>query len=130
MLEPRFQKNASWLISQTALAETFTMTDNQGRPIWTNQIINGDGMPMIAGKKYTQVVQMPGFKDAAGNVVPGSKSLGLGDWKKNYMFVNRRGFTMMRDPYSMQKCGVNYHFSQRVGGDVLCRNAAIFLQTK
>lgn len=127
-LEPRFQMGAMWLIGTNALASIMTMTDSLGRPIFSAQVLNDAGMPKLMGKPFVQVVQMPDYLAADGAKVQGSKPIALGDWKSHYMMVHRRGFTMMRDPYSMMNCGVRYHFSQRVGGGVLCRNAAIFLQ--
>lgn len=129
-LEPRFQMGALWLIGTNALASIMTMTDALGRPIFSAQVLNDAGMPKLMGKPFVQVVQMPDYLAANGSKVIGSKPIALGDWKSHYMMVHRRGFTMMRDPYSMMNCGVRYHFSQRIGGGVLCRNAAIFLEIK
>lgn len=129
-LEPRFRANAVWWFGTNALAATMTMTDGEGRPIWTPQIINQSGMPTIMGKPVVEVTQMPDYLDGAGDKVVGSKPIALGDWKQAYVLLARRGFTAQRDPYTMARCGVVWHFSQRLGGDVLCRNASIFMQIK
>lgn len=127
-LEPRFRAQSVWWFGTNALAATATMTDSQGRPIWSAAVLNEEGLPRIMGKPVVEVTQMPDYLDGAGAKVVGSKPVALGDWKQAYMMVHRRGFTAMRDPYSMMQCGVRWHFSQRVGGGVLCRNASIFMQ--
>lgn len=127
-LEPRFRANAVWWFGTNALAATMTMTDGEGRPIWTPQIINQTGMPTIMGKPVVEVTQMPDYLNGSGAKVVGSKPIALGDWKQAYVLLARRGFTALRDPYTKAKCGVVWHFSQRLGGDVLCKNASIFMQ--
>jgi HK97 family phage major capsid protein len=129
-LDPRFQANALWLLGTNVMVNLMTMSDANGLPLFHQQVINGAGMPRLMGKPFVQVQQMPDYLNPDGTKKIGSKPIALGDWKSNYMLVHRRGFTMNRDPYSMMNCGVRYHFSQRIGGGVLCRNAAIFMQIK
>ena len=126
--QPRFRSNRSWFMHRDAIAATMTMSDGNGRPIYSEQTINADGVPSLLGLPMRDVTQMPGYLDAAGDKVIGSKPIALGDWKKWYLVVERKGFSVLRDPYSQAICGIVWHFTQKVGGDVLCPEAAIFLK--
>lgn len=126
--QPRFRANRSWFMHRDAIAATMTMSDGNGRPIYSEQTINADGVPSLLGLAMRDVTQMPGYLDASGDKVIGSKPIAIGDWKKWYLVVERKGFSVLRDPYSQAICGVVWHFTQRVGGDVLCPEAAIFLK--
>lgn len=129
-LEPRFQAGSVWWVSTNALASIMTMTDGFGRPIFSAAVLNSEGLPMLMGHPVVQVVQMGGAlaTPPAKGFVPGSKPLMLGDWKQHYMMVVRRGFTALRNPYKLSQCGVVWEFSQRVGGGVMCSNAAMALE--
>lgn len=131
-LDPRFQGNAMWLASTPALASIMMMTDGMGRPIFSAAVINGEGLPTIMGRPYRQVVQLAppvNTTGVGGAFVPGAKPLLLGDWRQHYMLVLRRGFTAFRDPYTaIENNLVIWRFSQRVGGGVLCKNAAMALE--
>jgi HK97 family phage major capsid protein len=127
-LNAKYRANSSWLFNREALGETMIMRDEQNRPIWTNQIIDGKGMLTIANRPFREVVQMAPYLDAKGDPIIGSKPVALGDWKEAYLWVTRRGFTMFRNPFSKHRCGVEYMFTARVGGDVLCNNASTFLE--
>jgi len=132
-LELRFQKGAIWWMATDALAAVMTMTDGFGRPIFSAAVINSEGLPLMMGHPVVQVVQMPAALQTVvdqGAFVPGTKPIMLGDWRQHYMLVIRRGFTALRNPYINSKNGVVWEFSQRVGGGVLCKNAAIALEIK
>lgn len=129
-LEPRFQGGAVWWMSTNALASTMTMTDGFGRPIFSAAVLNSEGLPMLMGHPVVQVVQLTGTlaTPPAKGFVAGTKPIMLGDWKQHYMMVVRRGFTALRNPYKNSSCGVTWEFSQRVGGGVMCSNAAMALE--
>lgn len=132
-LEPRFQAGAVWIMTTDAIAACLTMTDGLGKPILGDYALHGTGLPVIMGKPVVQVVQMASSLQNVANqgpFVPGSKPILLGDWKQHYMMVIRRGFTAFRNPYINSKCGVTWEFFQRVGGGVLCKNAAMALEIK
>ena len=128
-LEPRFKQNAVWMFSTNALASLMTMTDGFGRPIFSAAVLNSEGMPLLMGHPLVQVVQLADTlaTPPAQGFVPGTTPIFLGDWKQHYVLVVRRGFTALRNPYENPAVGVTWHFSQRVGGGVLCKNAAIGL---
>lgn len=128
MLPDRFSANASYLFSKTALASMLTMADADGKPIWTPQLLQAGGIPPIMGRPIRVVTQMPAFSDANGAAIVGNKPVACGDWRELYMVVNRLGLWVERDPYTYAQCGVRWVFRSRLGGDVLCPNAANFLK--
>jgi HK97 family phage major capsid protein len=143
----RFHSGRSWWMDKDAAAATFTMADGEGRPIWSESSlaanisasgINGFsqqnasyGIPSLLGLPARIITQMPKYLDGAGAKVVGSKPIALGNWKAWYTLVERKGFSVLRDPFSKASCNsVVWHFYQRTGGDVLCPNAAMFLKIK
>jgi HK97 family phage major capsid protein len=127
-LPVQFQANSRYFLARDFFGSMLTETSATGQPIWTPQVIQSGGLPSIMGRPVTLVDQMPHFLDKNGQPVTGATPAAIGDWKKTYMVVNRRGLTVFRDPFSMQNCGVRWRFSQRLGGDVLCSAAALFLK--
>lgn len=119
-LEVQWQPNATWLMNRQTLGKLLTMSDGEGRPIWTAQIISAGGAPQILGRPIRIVTQMP-------NVATGTNPVAIGDWKEAYTVVNRLGITTLRDPYSKAACGVVWTFRQRIGGGVTCPRAAVFM---
>ncbi|MGL5736188.1 MAG: phage major capsid protein [Beijerinckiaceae bacterium] len=144
--DTRFMNSRSWWMDRDAAAATFTMSDGEGRPIWSESMlaasiaasgINGPshqgaryGIPSLLGIPAYVITQMPKYIDSGtGNRIIGNKPIGLGDWKKWYTMVERKGFSVLRDPFSKASCNsVVWHFYMRAGGDVLCSNAALFLK--
>jgi HK97 family phage major capsid protein len=120
-LNGEYQSNATWLMNRLTLAQTLTMTDNDGKPIWSPQVIQQGGVPQILGRPIRIVTQMP-------NAEVGSKPIAVGDWKEAYTIVNRLGLTTIRDAITMAKCGIKWTFRQRIGGGSTCALAARFLQ--
>jgi HK97 family phage major capsid protein len=90
-----------------------------GRPILLSNPTDA-GTFMLAGSPVQIVTQMP-------NVAPGSLPVAFGNWKEVYMIVNRKAVTMLQDPYSAGFC-VLFKFEARVGGAVICSNAARLLR--
>jgi len=63
------------------------------------------------------------------DVAPGSLPVAYGNWNLVYMVVNRKAVTMQQDPYSAGFC-VLYKFESRIGGGVVCPNAARLLRIR
>lgn len=107
---PYFQ-GATFAGPRQSLGALLKIVDGQSRPIFnmaydknTNTFGNMLGIPIAI------------FNDIA---VPasGSLSLVLANFKQAYMIVDRRGISMLRDPYS-NKPYVQFYATKRVGGDV------------
>jgi HK97 family phage major capsid protein len=63
------------------------------------------------------------------DVAPGATPIAFGNWKQAYMVINRRGVTVMNDPFSAGWCNL-FRFDARVGGSVVCPNAARLLRIR
>jgi HK97 family phage major capsid protein len=100
------------------------MSDAAGRPILTSFPQELPGTPgfLLNGSPIQIVTQMP-------DVAPGATPVAFGNWNEVYMVVNRRAVTMQQDPYSAGFC-ILYKFEARVGGGIICPNAARLLRIR
>jgi len=113
------QGDGAYLMNQHTWALVLTLSDANGRPIMT--VNPGVGAPfLLAGSPVVIANQMP-------DCVPGSTPIAYGNWRQAYTVVNRRGVTMMQDPYSGGFC-ILFRFDARVGGAVTCPGAARLLR--
>ncbi len=111
-LKAPYFSGASWATSRSSLGALLKIVDGQSRPIFnmtydknTNTFGNMLGLPMNI------------FNDMAA-VAQNALTLALANWKQAYMIVDRRGISMLRDPYS-NKPYVQFYATKRVGGDVV-----------
>jgi HK97 family phage major capsid protein len=114
-----FVGGGSYWMNQYTMGQALTLSDSMGRPILLADPTEA-GTFMIAGSPVQIVTQMP-------NVAAGSLPVAFGNWKEVYMVINRKAVTMMQDPYSAGFC-VLFKFEARVGGAVICSNAARLLR--
>jgi len=110
-----------YLMNQNTFGLVLTMSDAMGRPIMIATPTEA-GVFTIAGSPVQIVTQMP-------DVAPGSTPVAFGNWNIAYMVVNRRAVTMQQDPYSAGFC-VLYKFEARVGGGIICANAARLMRIR
>jgi HK97 family phage major capsid protein len=83
----------------------------------------GDAVPFrINGAPVVIATQMP-------DVEPESTPVAYGNWKQAYMVVNRRGATVQNDPFSAGWRNL-FKFDARIGGAVVCPNAARLLRIR
>jgi HK97 family phage major capsid protein len=97
------------------------MTDASHRPIW-NEVPGRMPGYQLAGKPIHIVTQMP-------DIAPGNTPVAFGNWKRTYMIVWRKAVTMTTDIYTAGFC-ILFRFEARVGGSVLCANAARLLRVR
>lgn len=117
----QFQTGSSYFMNQYTMGQALTLSDSMGRPILLSDPTEGGGF-MIAGSPVVIVTQMP-------SVAPGTTPVAFGNWKEVYMVVNRKAVTMLQDPYSAGFC-ILFKFESRVGGAVICANAARLLRIR
>jgi HK97 family phage major capsid protein len=113
--------SGSYLMNQKTMALCLTMSDATGRPLMIANPTQGGEM-MMAGSPVNIVTQMP-------DCVPGATPVAFGDWKAAYITVNRRAVTLLVDPYSLGFC-VGFKLSARVGGGIVCQQAARLMRIK
>jgi len=113
-----------YLMNQATFSLLLTMSDAASRPIlvaYPQELPSGPGF-LLNGSPITIVTQMP-------DVAPGSTPVAFGNWEEVYMVVNRRAVTIQQDPYSAGFC-ILWKFESRVGGGVICPNAARLLRIR
>jgi HK97 family phage major capsid protein len=109
-LKPIYRKNATWMLNNTTLAATRKLKDGQGNYLINRQFTTDGIVESMMGKPAVEVVDMP---DPAEN----SFSIAFGDFKRGYLIVDRRGISVLRDPYTA-KPYVLFYTTKRVGGGV------------
>ena len=114
----QYHRGARYLMNQYTMGQVLTMSDANGRPIMINDPTEA-GQMLVNGSPINIVTQMP-------NVAVGTTPVAFGNWEETYRVVYRRGLSFQRDDYSAGFC-VIYKFETRIGGGVLCPNAARLL---
>jgi HK97 family phage major capsid protein len=74
------------------------------------------------------VKRQPGANFVA-NAAPGATPVAYGNWRRCYMIVLRKAVTMIQDPYSAGFCML-FKFESRIGGTVVCANAARLMRIR
>jgi HK97 family phage major capsid protein len=108
-LKAPYRMNATWAFNRATLAVISKIQDGQGRFIFQPGLQMGApsgllGRPMVE------------FNDMA-DVGNGTLPVAIADWKQAYCVVDRKGVTLLRDPYT-SKPHVLFYTVKRTGGDV------------
>jgi len=113
-----------YLMNQNTFGLLLTMSDASGRPLLATFPQDLPATPgfLLNGSPIQIVTQMP-------DVAPGSTPVAFGNWPEVYMIVNRKAVTMQQDPYSAGFC-ILFKFEARIGGGVICPNAARLLRIR
>jgi HK97 family phage major capsid protein len=120
--DPALQANAgAYIMNQFTWGLCATMSDANGRPIMTANPTQSAPF-LLGGVPVIIAPQMP-------NVETGATPVAFGNWNRAYMVVNRKGVTMMADPYSAGFCHL-FKFEARIGGGVVCPGAARLLRIR
>lgn len=114
-------QSTGYLMNQNTAGLLFTMSDAAGRPIMLQSPSNPVQWTLL-GWPVRIATQMP-------DVAPGATPIAFGNWRETYMIANRKAITMQSDPYSAGFCHL-FKFESRVGGAVVCPNAARLLRIK
>jgi HK97 family phage major capsid protein len=117
----QWQAGASYLMNQRTWAQIMTMSDAQGRPLWS-QAPGSEPSFQLAGSPVHIVTQMP-------DLHPGATPVAFGNWERTYTIVWRKAVTLQVDPFSANFC-VLFKAEARVGGGITCGNAARLLRIR
>lgn len=121
----KFGYDPMYGFKRQTLASIRKFEDGQGRYLWTPSGSTGlaPGAPNeINGEKYVILQDMDTIAADAYPVV-------YGDFRRGYLIIDRRGMTMLRDPYSeSDNDKVVYKVTQRTGGDVVLAEAFVKLK--
>lgn len=115
----------AFMTGQDGMGYILTMTGADGHPIWRPTPQPGGGV-LADGSVIRVNTWMPAMNASAGWAT-GAAPVAAGNWKRAYQVVSRKNVTMQRDDYSAGYC-VLFKFEARIGGDVLCANAARLLK--
>ncbi|WP_306118217.1 MULTISPECIES: phage major capsid protein [unclassified Roseitalea] len=108
-LKAGYRQNANWMMSRKTQAAIRKLKDTDGDYIWKAPA-TADQKPSLMGFSVYEAEEMP----AIGS---NSLSMAFGDFARGYLIVDRRGVSVLRDPYSA-KPYVLFYTTKRVGGGV------------
>lgn len=103
-------QNGAWLMNRNTLATVRKIKDGNGAYVWQPGLQAGQPSTLL-GRPVIEAVDMP-------NIGAGAFPIIFGDWS-GYRIVDRVDMSILSDPYSRAKNGINvFHARKRVGGDV------------
>jgi len=111
-LKPHHVKNATWIMSRSALAEIRKIKNHDGVSVWQMSMSEATPATLLG---YPVIIDdnMPALNSELGTF-----SVAFGDFLSGYQIVDRQGLSVLRDPYT-SKPFVEFFVSKRVGGDVV-----------
>lgn len=112
-LSPAYRRNATWIVSSTALAAIRKQADTTARWIWNPAL--AEGQPeTILGRPVLEVDDL----DPTG--VVGNVPIVFGDFAAGYRLVDRLSMSVLVNPYLLATNGLTrIHATRRVGGGVI-----------
>lgn len=103
-------QNGAWGMNRNTLAAVRKIKDTTGAYLWQPSLRDGAPSTLLG----RPVIEMVDFPDIAAGTFP----IVFGDWS-GYRIVDRTDFSILSDPYTRAKNGINvFHARKRVGGDV------------
>lgn len=109
-LKATYRTAAQWLMSSLTEASVRKLKDGDGNYLWQPDYRESGGAVLL-GRPVKNAEDMPA-------IAANSYSIAVGDFKRGYLIVDRRGLSLLRDPYTT-KGRVKFHLTKRVGGDVI-----------
>lgn len=116
--EPKsaYASKASWVMQRATVKEVRKLKDADNRYLWAPGLSATEPSTLL-GRPIVEAPDMPAIAASA-------KAIAFGDFKSGYVIVDRRGTTVLRDPYTQAAHGiVRFHFHKRVGGQVRVADA-------
>lgn len=108
-LKEPYQGNASWLMKRSTVGLIRKLKSSDNEYLWQPGLRAGE-LDILLGRPVVKGDDMP---VAAAD----SLSIAYGDFRQGYKIVDRKGITILRDPYT-NKPFVKFFTVMRVGGDV------------
>lgn len=106
-MKPGYRGGAKWTMNGLTLAEVRKLKDADGNYLWRPGISEGiSGLLLGYG-----IAELPDMPDMAAD----SLSIAFGNFKRAYIMVVRKGFRVLRDPFT-NKPYVHFYATSRVGG--------------
>lgn len=109
-LDDVYERNATFLLRRSTLKMIRKLKDSDGGYIWSPGL-DARAPASLLGYSYKTAPDMPA-------ATTGNKAVVFGDFRAGYLIVDRRGVSMLRDPYS-SKPYVEFYTTRRTGGGVI-----------
>ncbi len=106
-LKSGYRQNATWVMNRQTQAAVRKIKDADGNYIWQPSV-TAEGRAKLMGFDLVEAEDMP-------DIAADSTSIAFGDFNRGYLIVDRRGVSVLRDPYS-NKPYVQFYTTKRVGG--------------
>ena len=107
------------MMNRKTLAAVRKLKDGQGNYLWQPSY-QQDQPSTLCGYPVYEVADMP---DVAANAL----CIAFGDFNRAYMILDRKGVSILRDPYT-NKPFVQFYTTKRVGGGVDNPEACVLLK--
>jgi HK97 family phage major capsid protein len=108
------QSGAAWMANTATIEALGKLKDQDNRPLFYPSLREGTPSTLL-GYPLVEAEHMPA-------VASGTFPIAFGAWQRGYTIVDRTGFTVLRDPYTV-KGRVQFYVRKRVGGAVRDSNA-------
>ncbi len=105
-----YRQNANWVMRRLTAAIVRKLKDGNGQYIWAPGLTAGQPSLLL---QYP-VVEMEDMDAWSTNNFP----IAFGDFRRAYLIVDRRGLSILRDPFT-NKPLVGFYMTKRVGGDAV-----------
>lgn len=118
-LPAEYSQGACFIMNRNTLAAVRKLKDGQSNYLWQPSY-QQDQPSTLCGYPVYEVADMP---DVAVNAL----CIAFGDFKRAYMILDRKGVSILRDPYT-NKPFVQFYTTKRVGGGVDNPEACVLLK--
>lgn len=108
-LPAEYSQGAGFMMNRKTLAAVRKLKDGQGNYLWQPSY-QQDQPSTLCGYPVYEVADMP---DVAANAL----CIAFGDFSRAYLILDRKGVSILRDPYT-NKPFVQFYTTKRVGGGV------------
>jgi HK97 family phage major capsid protein len=108
-LKAGYRQNANWVMNRKTQGALRKLKDADGNYLW-QPAASADGRATFMGFPLVEAEDMP-------DIAADSFSVAFGDFRRGYLIVDRRGVSVLRDPFSA-KPYVLFYTTKRVGGGI------------
>jgi HK97 family phage major capsid protein len=108
-LKAGYRQNATFVMNKKTQSVIRKLKDTTGAYLWAPPA-TADARAMLMNFQIAESEDMP-------DIATDSFSIAFGDFRRGYLVVDRRGLSILRDPYSA-KPNVLFYTTKRVGGGV------------
>jgi HK97 family phage major capsid protein len=121
-----YANTSTWLWKRATTGVIRRLKDGNGQYLWQPAISAGTPGTVLA-QPFVESVDMTGPTSGV-TYASSAKPVAFGDWRRNYIVLDRVGMSMLRDPFTQATSGnVRFIFRKRVGGQVILSEAARLL---